>query len=340
MAKLTLTDVTSGFATASAINANNTAIENAIENTLSRDGSTPNQMNAALDMNGNMILNLANPITVTGFNWEGPWVTATSYAVGDAVENSNASYICIVAHTSGTFATDLAALKWQVLASAGSLPSQTGNGGKFLVTDGGTPSWSSTPTFTTLAISGGGAVSLGTNVSITGGTITGITDLAVADGGTGGSTPAAARTALGVAYGPVFSAYAAIDQSVSTGVATRVTLGTEEIDTDSMFASSRFTPTVAGYYHFDGAVRGYSATLTTVAAMLAKNGGTVKSGGVQVISSTNTAMQASVSAVIEMNGTTDYVELWGIVSGGTPVFDYNGAPNSTSYLCGHFLRPL
>lgn len=36
------------------------------------------------------------------------------------------------------------------------------------------------------------------NVSVTGGSITGITDLAVADGGTGGSTPAAARQNLNI----------------------------------------------------------------------------------------------------------------------------------------------
>ena len=56
--KPTLTDVTSGFGTAAVINANNAAIEAAFDNTLSRDGSTPNQMEASFDMNSNRILNL------------------------------------------------------------------------------------------------------------------------------------------------------------------------------------------------------------------------------------------------------------------------------------------
>lgn len=43
------------------INANNLAIENAVENTLSRDGTTPNQMSNNLDMNSNRILNLPVP---------------------------------------------------------------------------------------------------------------------------------------------------------------------------------------------------------------------------------------------------------------------------------------
>jgi len=40
------------------------------------------------------------------------WVTATDYVDGDFVTESSTVYRCIEAHTSGTFATDLAALKW------------------------------------------------------------------------------------------------------------------------------------------------------------------------------------------------------------------------------------
>lgn len=64
MAKLTLTDLDNlqnDTSATNAINTNNTSIETAMENTLSRDGTTPNTMSANLDMNSNRIVNLAQP---------------------------------------------------------------------------------------------------------------------------------------------------------------------------------------------------------------------------------------------------------------------------------------
>jgi len=51
--------------------------------------------------------------------WQGAWLTATVYAVNDSVESGGSSYICLTAHTSGTFSTDLAAAKWELIAQKG-----------------------------------------------------------------------------------------------------------------------------------------------------------------------------------------------------------------------------
>lgn len=43
------------------------------------------------------------------------WVTSTAYALGAYVTQGGKTYKCIAAHTSGTFATDLAANKWLLI---------------------------------------------------------------------------------------------------------------------------------------------------------------------------------------------------------------------------------
>jgi len=140
MPKVPLSTITSGYGTVDALNANFDAIEDAFDNTLSRDGDTPNQMSANLDMNGFLILNQGNPITVEGFNWEGQWLTATAYQVGDVIQQEGSAYVCVVAHTSSVFATDLSAFRWQLVAQV-NFPTQTGNSGKYLSTDGSLASW-------------------------------------------------------------------------------------------------------------------------------------------------------------------------------------------------------
>lgn len=68
MAKLTLTDISNLQNETSVVNVfnnNNALIETALENTLSRDGTTPNTMGADLDMNSNQIINLPAATTDT-----------------------------------------------------------------------------------------------------------------------------------------------------------------------------------------------------------------------------------------------------------------------------------
>lgn len=56
-------------------------------------------------------------------NWEGTWTTSYAYSLRDVVVDGAAGastdnlYICIEAHTSGTWATDLAAAKWELMVN-------------------------------------------------------------------------------------------------------------------------------------------------------------------------------------------------------------------------------
>ena len=55
--KPTLTTITSGYASNTQLNNNFSELRDAFDNTLSRDGSTPNAMLSDLDMNSNAIIN-------------------------------------------------------------------------------------------------------------------------------------------------------------------------------------------------------------------------------------------------------------------------------------------
>lgn len=118
MAKLNLNNIDAGYAANTALNTNFDLIETALENTLSRDGTTPNTMSADLDMNGYRILN-ALAQSGEGFIWKGAWVTATTYSQNNLVVQAGTTYIAISDHTSGTFATDFLDGKWEVVAAVG-----------------------------------------------------------------------------------------------------------------------------------------------------------------------------------------------------------------------------
>lgn len=63
MAKLTLNTIGSRYGSVDALNDNFDAIEQAFENTYSRDGTGPNTLEASLDANSQRILNLPDPVS-------------------------------------------------------------------------------------------------------------------------------------------------------------------------------------------------------------------------------------------------------------------------------------
>lgn len=65
---------------------------------------------------------LSSEVTV-GFNAPEVWVTGTQYSEGvDTVFNGSSFYRCLVDHTAGTFATDLAASKWEEIVDLSTIP--------------------------------------------------------------------------------------------------------------------------------------------------------------------------------------------------------------------------
>jgi hypothetical protein len=82
----------------------------------------------------------------SGIRWRNAWITGTNYVVDDIVSNGLSTYICKIDHTSGTFATDLTAVRWELMVLGQAvLPVQTGHANKVLKTDGTTPYWSVDP---------------------------------------------------------------------------------------------------------------------------------------------------------------------------------------------------
>ena len=65
MSKVTLSSILNNYFSTTKINSNMATIQTAFDNTLSRDGTGPNQMGASLDMNSNKIINLPAPTTAT-----------------------------------------------------------------------------------------------------------------------------------------------------------------------------------------------------------------------------------------------------------------------------------
>jgi len=121
---------------------------------------------------------------------------------------------------------------------------------------------------------------------------------------------------MGAAFAPAFSAYSTTLTSASNATWTKVTFNTEEFDTNSNFASNRFTPTVAGYYQVNVCISGPSSTTGIIAVNIYKNGASFKIGN--AISNITVGTYVVAAALIYCNGSTDYIEAYAIQStGGT-----------------------
>ena len=129
--------------------------------------------------------------------------------------------------------------------------------------------------------------------------------------------PAATGTMMVSGNMPAFSAYQSASQTISGGVNTKITFTTKEFDTNTNYdtSTSKFTPTVAGYYQVDASVCYSNATAgEQLRTQIYKNGSQAKIGTVGNSTSTQAA-SSNVSALIYMSGSTDYLEIYIYSSG-------------------------
>jgi hypothetical protein len=158
------------------------------------------------------------------------------------------------------------------------------------------------------------------------GTITGL-----AAGGLPNATVVQADLATGVAgNGPAFFAFGTTTQTLTNGANTKIILNNELFDTANCFDSTtnyRFTPNVAGYYQINGStslVNGVATQLSITAIF--KNGSIYTYGTSSPVYSTIQNF-ITVSNLVYLNGSTDYVELYVYHNLGS---NWNTSPSQTT----------
>ena len=113
---------------------------------------------------------------------------------------------------------------------------------------------------------------------------------------------------------PAFHAYLGANQTAADATATKLNINTETYDTDGCFDTStyRFTPTEAGKYFVYGNAEWYSTgnTFNFGAARIYKNGSVLFSLGHNGNASGGAQEGKEPSGVVDMNGSTDYLELY------------------------------
>jgi hypothetical protein len=124
------------------------------------------------------------------------------------------------------------------------------------------------------------------------------------------------------AAAPAFQAYLGSNQAGSDSVAMKLNIDTENFDSDGWYNTTnyRYTPLQSGYYNFT--IQGSSPLIHTI--YIYKNGSTQYNA-----IGYNSYQSFPGSKMVYMNGSTDYVELWGLVQ--TASGNFTAGASNTSF---------
>jgi len=152
-----------------------------------------------------------------------------------------------------------------------------------------------------------------------------------------------AQTGNMMVNGPAFSVYLNANQSISSATPTKVNFNTELFDTANCFNSSstyRFTPNIAGYYQFNWYVQTVNSTNTLI-SYLVKNGdnngpiGSAWRGSRVDVTGTTVS---NGSSLVYLNGSTDYVEVFGYIGSASAGFYGSTLYSDACYFNGFLAR--
>jgi len=127
---------------------------------------------------------------------------------------------------------------------------------------------------------------------------------------------------------PAFYAYLSSSQSISANTATKASIDTELFDSNNNYDNSsnyRYTPTVAGKYYVFAQLDLASNSASTYKegwVQIRKNGSSVVQSVMDMRNGYGFESFVNVNIVVDMNGSSDYLEVWGLMddTGGTTRF--------------------
>jgi hypothetical protein len=149
-----------------------------------------------------------------------------------------------------------------------------------------------------------------------------------------------------VAYAHV---YQVTGQSINNQTDTAVTFTGEILDTanghSSVSNTSRYTPTIPGYYRCHGEIAwAMVADATFRACHFRKNGARADGGPHDTETNQNTATLVNTvtkcEATYAMNGSTDYIEIWGWHNRGSALSTLYTANVTNSFMIIEWKAPL
>jgi hypothetical protein len=140
--------------------------------------------------------------------------------------------------------------------------------------------------------------------------------------------PAATGTVMVSGNMPAFSAYGSGVQSIANATATKIQFNTKLYDTNTVFDTTnyRFTPNVAGYYQINCSVYYAASAIGQGGLYFYKNGSQFTIGNSLPLYS-GASVNLFSSALIYLNGSTDYVEIYAYQSSGGSLNVGSGGTN-------------